>query len=51
MQAPDNPNDRATADIIFTGGQVHTINARNDLVEAVAVGSGRTLAVGPLLLR
>jgi predicted amidohydrolase YtcJ len=45
MQAPDNTNGRATADIIFTGG-VHTVNASNDIVEAIAVGGGRILAVG-----
>ena len=46
MQAPDNTHSRATAELIFTGGQVHTVNARNDIVEAVAVGGGRILAVG-----
>jgi predicted amidohydrolase YtcJ len=46
MQAPANTHPRATAELIFTGGQVHTVNARNDIVEAVAVGGGRILAVG-----
>ena len=46
MQVHDNTNSRATADIIFTGGQVHTVNTTNDIVEAVAVGGGRILAVG-----
>jgi predicted amidohydrolase YtcJ len=46
MQAPDNTHSRATAELIFTGGQVHTVNAHNDIVEAVAVGGGRILAVG-----
>ena len=36
----------ATAEVIFTGGQVHTVNATNEIVEAVAVGGGRILAVG-----
>src|SRR5690242_19993695 len=34
------------ADIIFTSGKVHTVNAANDVAEAVAVGAGRILAVG-----
>src|SRR5262249_54651755 len=46
MKAHDIPHGRATAELIFTGGQVHTVNARNDIVEAVAVGGGRILAVG-----
>jgi predicted amidohydrolase YtcJ len=36
----------ATPELIFTGGRVHTVNARNDIVEAVAVGGGHILAVG-----
>ena len=35
-----------TADLIFTGGRVHTVNAANDVVPALAVGGGRVLAVG-----
>ena len=46
MQAPDNTNGRAPAELIFTSGQVHTVNARNDIVEAVVIGGGRILAVG-----
>src|SRR5687767_10310844 len=46
MQAHDSTHGRAPAEIIFTGGQVHTVNAQNDIVEAVAVGGGRILAVG-----
>jgi predicted amidohydrolase YtcJ len=46
MQALDNTNGRTPAELICTGGQVHTVNARNDIVEAVAVGGGRILAVG-----
>jgi predicted amidohydrolase YtcJ len=34
------------ADLIFTGGRVHTVNATNDVVPAVAVGGGRVLAAG-----
>ncbi|HEY7295211.1 MAG TPA: amidohydrolase [Dehalococcoidia bacterium] len=34
------------ADLIFAGGRVHTVNAANDIVEAVAVGGGRVLATG-----
>jgi predicted amidohydrolase YtcJ len=34
MQAPDHTNGKSTAEVIFTGGQVHTVNARNDIVEA-----------------
>jgi hypothetical protein len=43
MQAPDHTNGRYPAELIFTGGEVHTVNANNDLVEAVA-GGGRILA-------
>ena len=46
MSARDTTNGMATAEIIFTGGQVHTVNAGNDVVEAVAISGGRTLAVG-----
>src|SRR5919109_3802092 len=46
MQAQNSTSGRAPAELIFTGGQVHTVNASNDLVEAVAVGGGRILAVG-----
>ena len=34
------------AEVIFTGGPVHTVDARNRVVEAVAVADGRILAVG-----
>jgi len=34
------------ADLIFTGGRVHTVNPNNDIAEAVAVAEGRVLAVG-----
>jgi predicted amidohydrolase YtcJ len=46
MQAHGSTHGRATAELIFTGGQVHTVNAQNDIIEAVAVGGGRILAVG-----
>jgi predicted amidohydrolase YtcJ len=46
MKARDTANGKTTAELIFSGGQVHTVNARNDIVEAVAVGGGRILAVG-----
>jgi predicted amidohydrolase YtcJ len=46
MQAQDSTHGRATAELIFTGGQVHTVNARDEVVEAVAVGGGRVLAAG-----
>ena len=46
MQVHDTTNDRVTAELILTGGKVHTVNARNDIVKAVAVGGGRILAVG-----
>jgi predicted amidohydrolase YtcJ len=46
MEAHDITHGIATAEMIFTGGQVHTVNARNDVVEAVAVSGGRILAVG-----
>ena len=34
------------ADLIFTGGIVHTVDADNSIAEAVAVAGGRILAVG-----
>jgi predicted amidohydrolase YtcJ len=34
------------ADLIFIGGRVHTVNATNDVVPALAVGGGRILAAG-----
>ncbi len=34
------------ADLIFVGGRVHTVNAANDVVPAVAVGDGRILRAG-----
>lgn len=37
-------NDRG--DLIFVGGRVHTVNASNDVVPALAVGAGRILAAG-----
>ena len=46
MQAHDSTHGRAPAALTFTGGRVHTLNAQNDIVEAVAVGGGRILAVG-----
>jgi hypothetical protein len=44
VKAPDRTPRIATPEIIFTGGRVHTVNASNDIVEAVAVGGGRILA-------
>ena len=38
------PGDHA--DLIFTNGVVHTVDASNSLAEAVAVSDGRILAVG-----
>ena len=34
------------ADLIFVGGRVHTVNATNDIVPALAVGGGHILAAG-----
>ncbi len=34
------------ADLVFTGGVVHTVDANNHIAEAVAVSDGRILAVG-----
>ena len=34
------------ADIVFTGGIVHTVDASNSIAEGVAVSDGRILAVG-----
>ncbi len=34
------------ADLIFAGGNVHTVNPSNDIAEAVAVGGGRVMATG-----
>jgi len=46
MPAQDITHGSVSAEIIFTGGQVHTVNASNDIVEAIAVAGGRILAVG-----
>jgi predicted amidohydrolase YtcJ len=46
MQTHDLAYGQNTAELSFTGGQVHTVNARNDIVEAVVIGGGRILAVG-----
>jgi predicted amidohydrolase YtcJ len=46
MQAQCITHGESTAEFIFTGGLVQTVNARNDVVEAVAVGGARILAVG-----
>jgi predicted amidohydrolase YtcJ len=46
MQAQHSTPGRTTVELIFTGGHVHTVNARNDIVEAIAVAGGRILAVG-----
>jgi predicted amidohydrolase YtcJ len=46
MQAQDATHGRTTAELIFTGGQVHSVNTKNDIVEAAAIGGGRILAVG-----
>jgi predicted amidohydrolase YtcJ len=46
MQTHGTTNPRTTAELIFTGGQVHTVNASNDIVEAIAISSRRILAVG-----
>jgi predicted amidohydrolase YtcJ len=35
-----------TADLIFTGGRVHTVNAANEVVPAVAVAGDRILMAG-----
>jgi hypothetical protein len=37
---------RDRADILFSGGAVHTVDPRNSIAEAVAVSDGRILAVG-----
>ena len=34
------------ADMIFTGGSVHTVDANNSIAEAVAISDGHILAVG-----
>ena len=34
------------ADLVFTGGVVHTVDSDNSIAEAVAVSDGRILAVG-----
>jgi predicted amidohydrolase YtcJ len=46
MHTHDLTYGQNTAELSFTGGQVHTVNARNDVVEAVVIGGGRILAVG-----
>jgi predicted amidohydrolase YtcJ len=46
MPAQDRTHGKPTAELIFTGGHVHTVNARNDIVETIAVSGGRIVAVG-----
>jgi predicted amidohydrolase YtcJ len=46
MRASEHVPAREAAEIIFTGGRVHTVNATNAVVEALAIGRGRILAVG-----
>jgi predicted amidohydrolase YtcJ len=45
MPAQDRTHGKPTAELIFTGGHVHTVNARNDIVEAIAVSGGRRDAI------
>ena len=40
--------DSGAADIVFHGGNIHTIDDSNPKVEALAVKGERILAVGPL---
>ena len=40
------PTMNDQADLIFVGGRVHTVNATNDVVSALAVEGGRILAAG-----
>jgi hypothetical protein len=44
VKAPDRTPRIAMPEIIFSGSRVHTVNANNDIVEAVAVGGGRIVA-------
>jgi hypothetical protein len=37
MQTHDLTYGQNTAELSFTGGQVHTVNARNDIVEMVSI--------------
>lgn len=39
-------DDSATADLVLTGGRIHTVDARDRLAEAVAVRAGRIVRVG-----
>jgi predicted amidohydrolase YtcJ len=38
MLGPDTTRGSAPPGLIFAEGQIHTVNARNDIGEAVAVG-------------
>ena len=38
----------AAADMIFLGGPIVTVNAKNEEVEAIAVKDGKIVAVGAL---
>lgn len=40
------PRHDGAADLLFTGGRVHTVNPENAVAEAVAVSNGRIVAVG-----
>jgi hypothetical protein len=44
-QAPVAPA-AAVPDLILTNGRIHTMDARNSIVESVAIRSGPFLAVG-----
>jgi predicted amidohydrolase YtcJ len=46
LQEQNSTSGSAPAELIFTGGHVHTVNARNDIVESVAVGGGHIVADG-----
>jgi len=44
--APSGPNPEQTADAIYSGGDIVTVNDKMSTAEAVAVKEGRILAVG-----
>lgn len=46
MTSTANRPDAERADLIFSGGRVHTVDAQNSIAEAVAVAGERILRVG-----
>ncbi|WP_245656518.1 amidohydrolase [Microtetraspora fusca] len=46
MMRIEHGDDSAPADLVLTGGRVHTLDARDGLAEAIAIRNGRITRVG-----